>query len=593
MRPNNPTRKPRAILREPTSATWLEFTAPCRIVTTRRIDEVLACVRQVTTAVEKENLYAVGFITYEAAPAFDDSLPSKHTGAFPLLWFCLFRQVYALTTLPQGKKTDLPASWQPSVPPDEYRRCFDTIKRYIQSGDTYQVNFTYRLRASTEVDPWDFFVQIVGEDTPPYAAFLDTGAWTICSASPELFLRLDGDQIESRPMKGTAARGLWFEDDCSRAATLYSSEKERAENVMIVDMVRNDLGRIALPGTVHVPALFTVEQYPTVWQMTSTVCATTHAPLDQILQSTFPPASITGAPKRRAMEIIAELEAAPRRVYTGAIGFVAPGRRAQFNVAIRTVLFDNANGDAEYGVGGGIVWDSQPVKEQQECVTKQKILHPRQRDFDLLETILWSPRCGYWLLDYHLQRLAQSAEYFGFRIDRQRIRAELDRIAADLPPCQHRVRLVVSRSGAYRCEPTQLESHAMRFADIPLAQIAVDTSDRFLYHKTTHRSIYENILKLSPGNEDVLLFNAAGEITESTRANVAFVIDGVFCTPPITCGLLPGTYRAWLLQRGVLRTEIITVAQALRATAAYLLNSVRGMQQVKIVLDGVVMPDAG
>ena len=450
--PHIQRRAPQAILREPTTGKWLDFTAPCRVLTTHRIEEVLPLVRQVGEVVEQEGLYAAGFISYEAVPAFDESLPSKSCGSCPLLWFGLFRRVKETATLPEGRRASLPASWQPSVTQDEYRRCLRSIHAYIRDGHTYQVNFSYRLRTHTDVEPWDFFVALVGNDYVPYAAFVDTGQWAVCSASPELFLRLDGEQIESRPMKGTAARGLWFEDDCAKAVALRASAKERAENVMILDMVRNDLGRVAVTGSVHVPSLFDVERYPTVWQMTSTVRAQTRAPLAEIFRAAFPPASVTGAPKRRTMEIIAELESSPRQVYTGAIGFAAPGRRAQFNVAIRTALIDRASGQAEYGVGGGIVWDSKPAAEQQECLTKARVLSPRRRDFDLIETMLWSPRSGYWLHEYHLKRLARSAEYFGFQVDLCRIREELAIAAARLPPGRHRIRLVVSRQGACRCE---------------------------------------------------------------------------------------------------------------------------------------------
>jgi para-aminobenzoate synthetase/4-amino-4-deoxychorismate lyase len=570
------------VLREPVRGHWLVFTAPWRILTTRRSDEVLPLIRQVDAAVEQTGLYAVGFISYEAAAAFDPALPAGDPEDFPLVWFCLFRQVQATTTLTGGQSRQRPVAWQPSVTPEEYRRCFDAVKRYIQNGDTYQVNLTYRLRTNDLVDPWDFFVETFAPEPAPYAAFVDTGEWAICSASPELFLRREGAQVESRPMKGTAARGLWFEDDCARAATLHASAKERAENVMIVDMVRNDLGRVALTGSVQVPALFAVERYPTVWQMTSTVRARTQVGFDQLLQSSFPPASITGAPKRRAMEIIAELESTPRHIYTGTIGFMAPGQRAQFNVAIRTVLCRTSDRSAEYGVGGGIVWDSHPAHEQQECRTKQQVLQPRRYDFDLLETLRWSPHAGYWLREYHLKRLAQSAAYFGFTVDLPRIRAELDSIAAGLPLAHHRVRLVVARSGACHCRATMLEAGALRFGDLTLARTAVDANEQLLYHKTTNRRIYADALALSPDSADVLLFNTAGEITESTIANVAFTINGTFCTPPVQSGLLPGTYRAWLLDQGKICERVVTIEQAYQATTVYLLNSVRGLHQVRL-----------
>ncbi|MEI6211339.1 MAG: aminodeoxychorismate synthase component I [bacterium] len=561
---------------------WQNFGAPYRILSSQRLEDVLPLLREIEIAVDQEGAYAAGFLAYEAAPAFDASLPSKDAGDFPLLWFGLFRDVTELTELPHGLEAPAPPDWQPSISPAAYCRCLDAIRSYIREGATYQVNFTYRLRTQLHTAPWDLFLHMAGQADTPYAAFVDTGTWAVCSASPELFLRLDGEQIESRPMKGTAARGLWPEADQAQAAALQVSTKDRAENVMIVDMVRNDLGRIAEAGSVQVSSLFDVEQHPTVWQMTSTVRARTSASLTQILQATFPPASITGAPKRRAMEIIAELETAPRHVYTGAIGFLAPGRRAQFNVAIRSVLLNRASGEAEYGVGGGIVWDSQPAAEQQECLTKARALRPLRLDFDLLETLLWKPADGYWLLDLHLRRVVQSAAYFGFRADPARIRAELTGFATRLPPDCHRVRLQVSRLGACRCEGMPVSPEALRFGDLPFAKTPVNADDVFLYHKTTRRQVYEHAIQACPGSTDVLLFNEKGEVTESTLANVAFEIDGVLSTPPVSCGLLPGTHRAALLASGHIHERIVTQEQALGATAVYLLNAVRGIHPVRL-----------
>jgi len=592
----NRRHQPQIVLRDGETRKWLHFTAPCRIIVARNMNEVLPRLREAFAATRKDGQYAAGFISYEAAPAFDSSLPGKVDDEFPLLWFGLFPKPDERDALPGGSATDpsslpgIPAlwaegfTWEPSVTQDEYSRCFQAIREYIRNGDTYQVNLTYRLRAKTQIDPWEFFIRIMADHEAPYAAYVDTGEWTALSASPELFFRLDGDRIESRPMKGTAARGLWYEDDRGKAEDLRSSEKDRAENVMIADMVRNDLGRIAVFGSVHVPSLFSVEQYPTVWQMTSTVRARTHAPPDRILQAMFPPASITGAPKRRAMEIIAELESSPRRIYTGSIGFMAPGRRSQFNVAIRTVLLNRAGGSAEYGIGGGIVWDSTAAGELAESVVKAGVLRPGRPPFDLLETMLWSPEQGFSLLEYHLRRLTQSADYFGFSLDLPRIRERLKGLAAGRPSTPHRIRLLLSHNGSFRCEANATDHGSLRFADIPLAGSSVDSSDPFLYHKTTNRGIYENALRTHPGSGDVLLYNERGEITESTLANVAFEIDGCLCTPPLGCGLLPGTYRAWMLECGRVREKVIAVGDALRSPNVFLMNSVRGMQRVRIIL---------
>ncbi len=585
-----PQQTPRVVLRDAANGKWLEFTSPCRIITTRLIEDVLPLIRRMEEAVRIDGLYAAGFISYEAAPAFDPALSVKDDGEFPLLWFGLFEQVREITLPANGDESIAAVQWEPSVKHAEYRHCLGQIRELIAAGDTYQVNFTYRLRAKTDIDPWNIFLQIAGDGEAPFAAFVDTGEWAVCSASPELFLKIDGDAIESRPMKGTSARGLWFEDDRTNRETLRSSAKEQAENVMIVDMVRNDLGRIALAGSVNVPFLFAVEQYPIVWQMTSTVRARTHESLDRILQATFPPASITGAPKRRTMEIIAELESTPRHIYCGTIGFLAPGGLAQFNVAIRTVLLSKASGQVEYGVGGGIVWDSQTANEYQECLTKTKVLKPGTRNFDLLETMLWSPSGGYLLLDYHMKRLSQSAAYFGFTVNIRKIPDELANVVAGLSAGPHKLRLLISRSGAIHCTATPLESTYFRFGDLVLAVSPVDSGDLFLYHKTTNRRVYEDAVRMCGGSKDVLLFNEKGEITESTVANVAVEIDGVLYTPPVQCGLLPGTQRAWMLDHAQLHERVISIEDMQSSPNVYLLNSIRGMHKVLILTSGEYRP---
>ncbi|MEI6415532.1 MAG: aminodeoxychorismate synthase component I [Pseudomonadota bacterium] len=578
-----PDRPPSVILRDATSPRWLCFSSPRESVVAWRLDQVADGFRQVCEAVEQEGLTAAGFMAYEAAPAFDAALPGRADGEFPLLWFGLFRDLETRDSLPAGRAITPPVSWRPDLSPEAYHARVQAIRAYLRQGDTYQVNLSDRLRAETTLDPWDFFVWLMADAPPPCAAFLDTGRWAVCSASPELFLRQTGDLIESRPMKGTAARGLWREDDDQKAASLRASLKDRAENLMILDMMRNDLGRIAHLGSVTVPALFRIERYPTVWQMTSTVCARTLASWPDILAATFPPASCTGAPKRRAMEIIAALETSPRRLYTGCIGFIAPNQTAQFNVAIRTLLIDQENGQAEYGVGGGIVWDSTPAGELAECRTKAKLLEPRRRDFDLLETLRWSPGGGYFLLGYHLKRLAQSAGYFGFFVDLCRVETALLDLAAGLPAMPHRVRLRVTRHGACHTEAVLLSPEALRFGPIPLAKQPINRANPWLYHKTTCREPYEAALAACPGQEDVLLFNEAGEITESTRANVAVMIDGVLYTPPVVCGLLAGTCRAWLLDRGQLRECPVTLDEVRRNPQVYLMNAVRALQKVAVL----------
>jgi para-aminobenzoate synthetase/4-amino-4-deoxychorismate lyase len=344
---------------------------------------------------------------------------------------------------------------------------------------------------------------------------------------------------------------------------------------MIVDMLRNDLGRVAETGSVRVPVLFETERYPTVWQMTSTVTAETKAPLTRLLTALFPCASITGAPKRSTMRIIRELEATPRRAYCGAIGFVAPEGRAQFNVAIRTVLIDRATGQAEYGVGSGVVWDSVAEDEWAECQIKSRVLRTKPPAFALLESLRWEPATHYFLLDRHLERLRASAAYFGFPLDEAAARARLESLAQTLPPAPHKVRLLVQRDGSVQTEAALLPAEQNPQVRLSFAPAPVSSSDVFLFHKTTQRQVYDKARAARPEAGDVLLWNERSEITETCTANVAAKLDGVWWTPPLACGLLAGTYRAELLAAGRLRECILTVNEVQHAEALAVLNAVR------------------
>lgn len=572
-----------AIVHDESSGRWLAFSAPRRVVSSRRPNEVLEALRDVEEAVARERRWAAGFVSYEAASAFDPAFAVRPETEFPLLWFGLYdgpREIPPPSPAPSRMKT---AAWRPSVSPGEYRRAIARVKEYIRSGDTYQVNYTYRLRRPCREDPFELFSAIAAPRQAPYAAFVDTGEWAVCSASPELFFRLDGDLIESRPMKGTASRGPTAGDDARRARALYESEKERAENVMIADMVRNDLGRIAETGSVEVPRLCGIERYPTLWQMTTTVRARTTAGIGEVFGALFPPASVTGAPKARTTAIIAELEADPRRVYTGAIGFWAPGRRAQFNVAIRTVLVDARRRIAEYGVGGGIVWDSDPEREREECATKALVLAASPPAFSLLETMRWTPGDGFFLLDRHLARIAASAGYFDYPLDQGMARVELERLVRRLPARPHRVRLLVDGRGGITVEASILAPReAVSPVRIPLARAPVDSANPFLYHKTTHRRVYEEARAGRPGFEDVILYNERAEVTETTIANLAAEIDGVLVTPPVSSGLLAGTYRETLVEKGKIREGTITVEELLRSPRLLLFNSVRGIYPASV-----------
>ncbi|OPY83375.1 MAG: Aminodeoxychorismate synthase component 1 [Syntrophorhabdus sp. PtaU1.Bin153] len=559
---------------------WSLYHHPLKIHVAYDLQSVAKVFAAIEQDVTLNRFYAAGFVAYEAGPAFDPALTVRSSGTLPLVWFGVYREPDQISFEPLPRDDPQIISWEPSVSESEYRHSFETIKEYIRAGHTYQVNYSFRLRAPFSRDPWPLFVQMVHAQAYGYGAFVNTDAWTICSASPELFFTLEKGELVSRPMKGTAPRGLWHTDDMEKAAQLAQSEKNRAENVMIVDMVRNDMGQIADRVT-HVSDLFCIEKYPTLWQMTSSVRCRTKANISKIFRALFPAASITGAPKVRTMEIIAELENTPRRIYTGTVGFLSPEKRAQFNVAIRTVLVDKRNNTAEYGVGGAIVWDSQMKNELEECYTKAGILFQPRPDFALLETILWTPDGGYFLLDAHLKRLADSATYFFRSVDRKAIRAKLRALARRLHPVPHRIRLVVPQAAEPMLEACTLIPLPRPYC-VRVAQSPVNSQDPFLYHKTTHRSAYEKALERVPECDDVVLWNEREEITESTIANIVVESEGQLLTPPLRSGLLPGTYRALLLEQGKIKEQTIHVRDLQRCSRVYLANSVRGMWEISL-----------
>ncbi|HTP09564.1 MAG TPA: aminodeoxychorismate synthase component I [Anaerolineae bacterium] len=578
------------ILHSPTQQRWLRFANPIEIVTTRSVADVLPSLRRLEEQIRKRRLYAAGYVAYEAAPAFDAALHVRSTSAMPLLWFGLYEQADWIDLPAPGQPVEPIGPWQATVSWDEYERAIHAIKDHIAAGRTYQVNYTYRLRAPFAGDPWTFFLHLARQQSD-YAAYLDLDQWIICSASPELFFQRAGDMVISKPMKGTAPRGRTLAEDRAQMERLHHSEKNRAENVMIVDMIRNDLGRRAQIGSVNVSRLFEVEHYPTVLQMTSTVTAQITASFTDLLTALFPCASITGAPKVSTMNLIADLETTPRGVYTGAIGYLTPdtgptawrsaGRFAQFNVAIRTVTIDRAAGRAEYGVGSGIVWDSDAADEYHECEIKTRVLTSQSIEFDLREALLWTPKDGYFLLDRHTARLQDSAEYFGFQFDRIEWLNRLEELRRSLPAVDHKVRVTLNRSG-------QLSISAIKLSEIArppvlrasLAQQPIDSGDVFLYHKTSHRDVYEQARAERPGCDEVILWNERGEITESCTANVVIELNGELMTPPVGCGLLGGTFRSELLTQGQVAERVIPIDLWHTARRRWLINSVRKWMDV-------------
>jgi para-aminobenzoate synthetase/4-amino-4-deoxychorismate lyase len=568
-----------------TDGQWLTFQNPVDVLVASRPDEVTVVLRAVETAVTQHNLYAAGFITYEAAAAFNLAVHPAHDN-LPLLWFGLYRSPTTIHHLPSTTNHYRLGQWQPSVNWPSYETAIAHIKAEIAAGNTYQVNYTYNLRTDFQGDPHGLFADLAAAQQAEYAAFVETEQFAICSASPELFFRLDGEVLTGKPMKGTAVRGRTLAEDQTNITWLHQSEKNRAENVMIVDMIRNDMGRVAQIGSVQVPQLFAVERYPTVLQMTSTVTARTQAPLSEIMAAMFPCASITGAPKVRTMKIINELEPEPRGVYTGAIGYIAPNRQAQFNVAIRTVVVDREKGTAVYGVGGGIVWDSEAADEYEECRVKTQVLTARRPAFSLLESLLWTPEEGCFLLEAHLRRLCESAEYFGIVVDETAVREELkindlilklDQSSIINHQSPQKIRLLVAQNGQITVQAVPLSQGALpEPIRIGLAVEPVDSGNIWLYHKTTRREAYEAARAARPDFDEVILWNEHGEITEALTSNIVVELDGQLWTPPVSSGLLAGTFRGELLVQGQIQERVITLEEFWRSSRVWLINSVRG-----------------
>ena len=552
----------------------LLFEDPVEIIEAYSIEEIKPKLEKIQESVQS-GYYAAGYISYEAAPAFEQAY-AVHSGTkMPLLWFGLFKQPLRVQETKEEKRFTV-GEWLPDTTFKQYRSDILSIKDAIERGDTYQVNYTIRLHSSFTGDDLGFYRQLAKAQAANYSAYLNIGKYSILSASPELFFHWKDGEITTRPMKGTCKRGKFLDEDDQRADWLFHSEKNRAENVMIVDLLRNDLGSLAVTGTVKVDSLYEIEKYPTVLQMTSTVTAKTSpgTTLLDVFTALFPCGSITGAPKISTMKIIHSLEASPREVYCGAIGYITPENEAIFNVPIRTVVIDSESGEAEYGVGGGITWDSEIGDEYEEAQTKAMLLTSSIPDFELLESLRLE-NGGYDLLDRHLQRLQKSAAYFGIPISEPDIRDKLTRYAQNHTNRLEKVRLVVNKEGQVLIEggPVTLFKDAQ---PICLAKTPISKENRFLYHKTTYREVYEQHRPQDCDFFDVLLWNEAGELTEFTIGNLVVEIGGKLFTPPVACGLLAGTMREELLAKGKISERILRKEDLNQASGFWLINSVRG-----------------
>lgn len=544
----------------------LGFEAPASEIIATRIDQVVPVLEFAERESEAGAWVAV-MLSYEAAPAFDPVLEVHQASDFPLAWAAAFPEVSDVTEQRAAINSN---SWAARVSRDEYDAAVTRIRELIAAGDTYQVNYTFPLTSTFNGDTYSWYRNLCLAQGAEYSAYLDFGRYKVLCLSPELFFERHGNEVSTRPMKGTIHRGRWAAEDRQLAESLRQSAKDRAENVMIVDLLRNDLGKVSVPGSVRVSSLFDIERFETVWQMTSTVESTLKegTGLVELMSALFPCGSITGAPKIRTMQIIRELERFPRGAYTGTIGLLRPRGNCVFNVAIRTVVVDTDVNEATFGVGGGVTIDSTAEREYEECLVKSRFLHTSPVEFQLIESMLLEDG-EYFLLARHLERLRDSAEYFRFRFPEEEIKAALARMATGTS----KVRLVLWKDGHIETQISQIEN-ADLVKHVGLAQKPVDSSDRYLYHKTTLRDYY---------SEDVIFWNERGEVTESRMANVVVSIEGELFTPPVSCGLLPGTFRAQLLAEGKIKERVITIEELRNANEFFLINSVRRWVRVRLV----------
>jgi para-aminobenzoate synthetase / 4-amino-4-deoxychorismate lyase len=532
--------------------------APARLyrdpieVVSGEIDVVLARL----ISAQAEGLHAAGFFTYDAGYGLEPSLnKSARSSSLPEAWFGLFRRyddirpenVEALLPPAEGGWTSAP---KPTVTKATYAETFSTVKSYITAGDIYQVNLTFPCVVDAVGHPLALYAGLRRRAKAGYGGVIWTGTDWLLSLSPELFFALQDGKVTTKPMKGTAVRCA--DATCDEAAihNLQSDPKQRAENLMIVDLLRNDLSRVAERGTVTVPELFSVETYPTVHQMTSTITAQLQQGLGavDVIKAIYPCGSITGAPKIRAMEIITEVEPTARGAYTGSIGRIDPSGDAAFNVAIRTLHMSAGSSCARMGLGGGIVADSQMQEEWRECIAKGKFVAD-DRPFDLIETMRFDPATGIALLERHLARLNESASTFGFAFDRHAARNSLQAATFRLSG-PRRVRLMLARTGSVAIEVTPLPPAPLEPVVVSLAPLPVDPSDFRLRHKTSDRQFYRDV-KAKGGTFEVALVDPEGFVTEGCFTNIFVKRDGVLLTPPASRGLLPGVFRAELIAQSL------------------------------------------
>ncbi|KXU06233.1 aminodeoxychorismate synthase component I [Streptococcus oralis] len=553
------------------------FTQPIKELKTRDLAEVADLLAQVESY-QEQGYYVVGYVSYEAAPAFEEKLAVHKTPLLAeyLLYFTVHDKVETSSIPLTYEEIDLPSRWQEETSAENYEEAIAQIHHHLRQGDTYQVNYTVQLKQDLSATPFAIYNRMVVEQEAGYNAYVEHDEMVVISMSPELFFEQNDRELTTRPMKGTTQRGVTDQEDLVQASWLEQDPKNRSENMMIVDLLRNDMNCISEVGSEHVERLCQVEQYSTVWQMTSTIKSQLREDVDlvAIFRSLFPCGSITGAPKIATMEIIKDLEPQPRGVYCGTIGLLLPNGRRIFNVAIRTIQLHK--GQAIYGVGGGITWDSTWESEYREVHQKAAVLYRKQARFKLITTGKISQK-RLLFEDQHLKRLTKASRYFSFPFDPEELRQKIEEECQACDSHQdYRLRITISKSGEMELSRQILTPLSPSFCKAKLCLQEADLNQSFTYFKTTHRP------HLSLGEQEKIYHNAAGELLETSIGNLILKINGKLYTPPTSLGILPGIYRQHLLKTGQVEEKVLTLADLNQAEAVYGCNAVRGLYELRI-----------
>ena len=553
------------------------FTKPIKELKTRDIDQVEALLKEVETY-QEAGFYAVGYVSYEAAPAFEKKLavhPAPLMGEY-LLYFTIHEEVETLPFPEDYEAVDLPANWKEEVEAPAYQEAIKTIHHHIRQGDTYQVNYTVQLSQELETDPLAIYNRLVVEQKAHYNAFIQHDDVAILSISPELFFEQEDRLLTTRPMKGTTRRGLTNQADLKEAAWLEADPKNRAENMMIVDLLRNDMNRISEIGSEQVTRLCQVEQYSTVWQMTSTIESRLRPEVDlvQAFQALFPCGSITGAPKISTMEIIQKTEIAPRGVYCGTIGILLPRGKRIFNVAIRTLQMQGTK--SIYGVGGGITWDSKWEGEYQETKQKSAVLYRQEPRFELLTTgRIHQGELTF--LEQHLTRLREASRYFAYPFNEPKLLNDLQEELTHLDPSlDYRCRIALQKNGSFHLVITELTDLPASYLQAQLTEQKIDLATPFTYFKTSQRN------HLAANHREQIFYLPNGSLLETTIGNLILEIEGKLYTPPAYLPLLNGIYRRHLLETQQVEEKLLTLNDLIDADRIYACNALRGLYALNL-----------